>query len=154
MNLFLLFLPILLARFLTLYFPLDMEWYSSLKKSPYTPPGFLFGVVWFGLYLSIGWGMSLGNADWLILNLALNYLWLIVFNGYKNIQAGFWILLLMGFTLTMHLQKTKQWFLLPYLGWSLFALYLNGYIMKSNLAMTGPPLFAQQYPIYESQQSN
>lgn len=132
MNLLLLLLPLLLSRFINLLFPMDMKWYEELKKSPYTPDGKIFGIVWFILYLLIGWGFGQNNPEWLILNFIMSLMWLIVYNGKKNITAGFWILLAMGLTMVTYLQKTGQYLLLPYLIWLLFATYLNYYIMDNN----------------------
>ena len=32
----------------------DKQWYTSLKKSPLTPPDYVFGIVWPILYLTMG----------------------------------------------------------------------------------------------------
>lgn len=133
MNLLLLFLPLMLFRFVNLMFPMDFEWYNSLKQSPYTPSGHIFVPVWLVLYLLIGWGLSLPNSEWLTFNFGLNLLWLIMFNSYHDLKLSFWILMLMNFSLIMHIQRTNQWFLVPYLIWCLYATYLNGYLMQNNI---------------------
>ena len=111
---------------------MDLSWNESLHQSPISPSTETFGYGWISLYLLIGFGLGLPNSEWLLLNLVLSLLWLVVYNGYHNIHAGFYLILLMNFTLVIHLQKTNQWFLIPYLIWLLFALYLNYYIMINN----------------------
>lgn len=130
------------------------EWYLNLRKSPLTPPGWVFGTVWPLLYASIGHvlfqltrgrgttgagaGAAFSNpaAIWLYLNLLLNYSWLFAFNRLRNFELGFWILIAMVVTLLlfMYLNPVRQlsWILLPYLLWSVFAAYLNRYIADYN----------------------
>lgn len=132
MDWLLLFLPLLLSRFISYFYPLDRDWLNSFQQSPLTPPNYFFPLVWTFMYLLIGWGLSEPNGNWLVFNLMLNYLWIIMFNGFKNIKAAFWILLLICLTLVMYLDQSKNWVLLPYLIWSLFALYLNAYLLTTN----------------------
>jgi len=137
MNLLLFFLPLVLSWFFSALFPMDQEWTNSLKKSPYAPPNYVFPIAWTILYLTIGHGLDQPNSDWLILNLVLNFTWLLVFNKMKSLKGGFWILLAMCLSLVMYLDRTKNYILFPYLIWSLFALYLNGYLMVNNPEKTG-----------------
>lgn len=59
------------------------EWYASLNKPPFNPPNWLFGPVWFALYVLIaiaGWRTFLAEPNGLGMKLwygqmALNWLW-------------------------------------------------------------------------------
>ena len=131
-SVFTLFLPMFPSGIISYLFPIDRSWYNSLNQSSLTPPNAVFGYVWFALYLLIGYGLGLPNSEWLWLNFALSMLWLIIYNGQKDITGGFWILFSMILTLLVHLQRTNQWFLIPYLAWLCLATYLNYYIMTNN----------------------
>lgn len=128
MNYSLLFLPILASTIVSALFPMDRIHYSSLKQSPLTPPDYLFGLVWPILYLLIGYSLVKKPSQWLWINLGLNLAWLVVFNGFKNPKSAFYILVMMIITLLAYLKETQNWLLIPYLLWTLFATYLNGYI--------------------------
>ena len=132
MNILLFFLPLLLSWFFSSLFPMDKVWTNSLQQSPYTPPDYVFPIAWTFLYLTIGYGLMQPNSDWLVLNLVLNFTWLLVFNQLKSLRGGFWILMAMCLSLIMYLDRTKNYVLVPYLVWLLFALYLNCYLMVNN----------------------
>ena len=132
MNILLIFLPLVLSFFILALYPLDKKWYDTLNKSPYTPHDRIFATVWPLLYILIGMGLSGPNNDWLVLNMALNLTWLIMFNGYRDVRSGFWILMSMCISLIMYIGQSNNLMILPYLVWSLFALYLNYYIFVNN----------------------
>lgn len=129
------FLPLLLAWTFSHFFPMDKQWYDSLEKSPYTPPRILFPIVWTILYLSIGYGLTQPNSEWLIINLIFNFTWLYFFNYRQDLRGSFWILMVVCLSLIMYLDKTRNPVLFPYLVWSLLALYLNYYIYVNNPEM-------------------
>lgn len=132
MNILLIFLPLVLSFFISALYPMDRKWYDSLNQSPYTPPDRTFAIVWLLLYILIGMGLSGPNNDWLVLNMALNLTWLIMFNGYRDIRSGFWILMAMCISLIMYIGQSNNLMILPYLVWSLFAVYLNHYLLVNN----------------------
>tara|TARA_R100001163_G_C5066888_1_gene205571 strand:- start:1215 stop:1676 length:462 start_codon:yes stop_codon:yes gene_type:complete len=132
MNLVVVFLPIIFSLVISKMYPMDTSWYNTLDKSPYTPKDWIFGAVWPILYILIGISLTGPNNDWLLLNLMLNYLWIILFNGYKNIKAGFWILMVMCMSLILYFGQSGNYLLLSYLVWLLYALYLNYYLMTNN----------------------
>jgi translocator protein len=126
-------------------------WYDDLIKSPLTPPGWVFGVVWPILYIMIAtsawmlWRMgvtaSSGLGRLFIGQLCLNWGWSFVFfTAHWVILAFFWIVILGGLVgLLIYraypLSKGAAWLLVPYLGWLMFASYLAGFI-----ALFNPPL--------------
>jgi translocator protein len=118
-------------------------WYAGLTKSPFNPPGWIFGPVWVTLYA------LMGIAAWLvyekgkgregvkkalavfIAQLVLNTLWSIMFFGVHNILAAvtiivaLWILILAAIVLFHRISKPAAWLLAPYLLWVSFAAFLN-----------------------------
>lgn len=123
------------------------EWYLSLNKAPWTPPGWVFGFAWstvmfcFSLYMAFLWPtaedkrilIGLFALQWL-----LNVSWNPVFFHFHKITAGLVVILsltlLIGIMLIYFwpLLKVKSLFLLPYLLWLLIATSLNRYIYLHN----------------------
>lgn len=134
-------LPNLISRFISIFADMDDEWYDFLEKSPLTPPGYVFGLVWPLLYLSLGYVLSNLQpnnpaSQFFYLNLLLNFSWIYVYNKLRSIQGGFIIILLMVLSLVaffyLNPQKELNTILLPYLAWLLFAGYLSYYIYQNN----------------------
>ncbi len=121
----------------------SFEIYSQLNLPPFSPPGWVFPVAWSILYLAMGIasGLVLGSgasqeqtmsALWLyILQLAVNFVWPILFFGQSlYLVSFFWLLLLLLLVILVTI-----WFyriipsagilLIPYLMWLIFAGYLN-----------------------------
>lgn len=129
-----------------------MVWYNSLKKSPLTPPAWTFSVVWPILYIMMFISMLLYILSYptgenvilslgflfFILQLGLNLAWSPVFFRLERICLSLLILvaLLIFLCLTIFefykTSRTAAYFLIPYLVWSMFALYLNAYICLQN----------------------
>ena len=116
----------------------------DFNQSPFTPPSWVFGVVWPLLYTSIGHVLyqlfEMGTPNpariWLLLNLVLNLFWLITFNKDKNYSFSWWLIILMlitliGFFLT-NPETTLRLILVPYFLWLYYASYLNYYVWKNN----------------------
>lgn len=117
--------------------------YAYMKKPPFSPPGWIFPVVWTILYTLMGF------ASWLVwtdqaspprkkralvlyaLQLAVNFFWpLIFFNGQLYLAAFFWLILLwlLASACTVRfycIRRSSAYLLLPYLLWLSFAAYLN-----------------------------
>lgn len=124
-------------------------WYSQLTKPTWTPPSWVFPVVWPILYLMIavaGWLISMApqSSDkrsaltYFFLQLLLNGLWSFSFFYFQNPALGLVniILLLVFLGLTIF----KSWdvnykaalLLVPYLLWTLYAFALNFSIALMN----------------------
>lgn len=125
------------------------EWYETINKPDWNPPGWVFGPVWSMLYT------LMGIAAWLVwkkhgltkaapalaafmVQLLLNGLWSQIFFGMQEIGWAFFeiILLLAAIlsTTVLFFRKSKWagWLMLPYLLWVCFATVLNGTIWFMN----------------------
>lgn len=125
----------------------DPSWYRSLVKSPLNPPGYVFGIVWPLLYLSLaifGWSLSsmpqhydVYKVFWI--QMILNWIWSPVFFGYHKIRIAFIIQFLLV-VLNAHIIymlwsagiSNLALLLCPYFAWVSFALYLITYINFHN----------------------
>lgn len=125
------------------------EWYESLAKPDWNPPGWLFGPVWTILYT------MMGVAAWLIwkefgfkkaksalivflIQLFLNGLWSQLFFGMQELGwALVEIIILLSaiiFTTYLFFQKNRVsgWLMVPYIAWVSFATVLNATIWMIN----------------------
>lgn len=124
-----------------------LEWYQNLEKSPLTPPGWVFGPVWTLLYLMMGVSLWLiwknkkqKVAPYIFFfgQLGCNFLWMFLFAGLKSpflalLDLGLLLLFLIGTVVTFwKIRPLAGALQLPYLAWSLFALYLNFAIWSLN----------------------
>lgn len=118
--------------------------YAGFKKPPLAPPAWLFPAVWSILYLLMGISLYLirtknGIPDdkrqravaLYLLQLAVNFIWpLIFFNLEAYFAAFLWLVLLVVLVILMirdfyGISKAAAWLNIPYLVWLLFAGYLN-----------------------------
>ena len=122
------------------------NWFNNLQKPCLTPPAWIFKPVWIILYITImisiilyifkkGDDKKIGYIYFSI-QLALNFLWIIVFFVFKNIFSAFLTIILMDIFLYLTIKKfykvskISAIILLPYFLWILFASYLNlGYLI-------------------------
>ncbi|WAC03131.1 tryptophan-rich sensory protein [Lacinutrix neustonica] len=122
------------------------QWYTSLNKAPWTPPGWVFGIAWtlimicFSIYLgylflkSDTLQLRLAVAFQLVLNVSWNY---VFFNQHKIAFALVVIstLTIVVFTFFFCNRKkmhAKSYLLFPYMIWMLIATSLNAYILVNN----------------------
>jgi translocator protein len=127
------------------------EWYDSLRKPSFQPPGWLFGPVWTLLYALMGiaagriWGApgagsaargrALGTYS---VQLALNVAWSLLFFGFRSPGAALveiivlWIAIISTIRRFHSIDKPAAWLLLPYLLWVSFATVLNAAIVVMN----------------------
>lgn len=127
-----------------------MELFKQLNKPPFSPPGWIFPVVWTVLFILIG------IASYLIfisdqqksqvqkvlriyaIQLAINFFWPIFFFYFQWYLFSFlWLLFLWFFILLTiisfsKISKTAAYLLVPYLLWVTFAGYLNLFIFILN----------------------
>ena len=114
--------------------------YNSLEKPFLAPPSILFPIVWTILYILMGVSYGLLETKDLLdsrakiiyyVQLFVNALWSIFFFTLKwRLFAFIWILLLAFLVILMVVEfykknKTAGLLQIPYLLWTLFALYLN-----------------------------
>ena len=114
--------------------------YASFNQPPLSPPGWLFPVVWSILYLLMGYasyrvatsGQDVKKTLRLYgTQLAVNFLWPLVFFGLQWYWAAFfvllalWVLIFLTWREFSKVDEIAGNLLLPYLIWVTFAGYLN-----------------------------
>ncbi|MCA8914930.1 MAG: tryptophan-rich sensory protein [Planctomycetes bacterium] len=125
------------------------DWYDSLRKPAFNPPGWVFGPVWTLLYAMMGtsawlvWrrggfkhaGTALGLF---ILQLVLNAAWTPLFFGLKApgvalvVIIALWLAILATAIAFMGRSRLAALLLLPYLLWVSYATLLNGSLWYLN----------------------
>ncbi|MCU0784896.1 MAG: tryptophan-rich sensory protein [Verrucomicrobia bacterium] len=118
------------------------EWYATLKKPSWNPPGWIFGPVWTALYT------MMAVAAWLVwkrggfvaqrrplliflAQLALNALWTPLFFGLHRPGLAFaeivllWLAIAATIPTFWRVSSLAAWLLVPYLAWVSFAAVLN-----------------------------
>lgn len=123
------------------------EWYLSLLKAPWTPPGWVFGFAWSIIMISYAFYMGfLYNTNskkttiiiLYVLQLFLNISWNPVFFKFHYVILGFTVISLLTITVILKLFffykaiKLKSFLILPYIFWLIIATSLNGYILIYN----------------------
>jgi tryptophan-rich sensory protein len=125
------------------------EWYASLSKPSWNPPGAVFAPVWTFLYILMGiaawlvWKeQGFGGARVALIaflaQLVLNGLWSWLFFGINNPLAAFieilvlWLLILITLVLFWRIKPLAGMLLLPYLAWVGFASVLNFTLWRLN----------------------
>ncbi|ULQ58536.1 tryptophan-rich sensory protein [Brucepastera parasyntrophica] len=117
--------------------------FELLAKPPLTPPGWVFGPVWIILYALMGIAaamvfsaMASGTEKRRALvfygiQLALNFIWSIVFFGTANYLAGCFVIaalavfLVLTFIEFRKVSPAASFLLIPYMAWICFAAYLT-----------------------------
>jgi len=123
------------------------EWYMSLNKAPWTPPGWVFGFAWttimicLSVYMAYLWPTA-ENKSLLVglfaLQWILNVVWNPTFFYYHNVSFGLIIIALLTilvgvlFFIYWPQIKLKSVLILPYLIWLIIATSLNGYVLLKN----------------------
>jgi len=123
------------------------EWYLTLQKAPWTPPGWVFGFAWslimicYAFYMGFLYGTNHKKSIIIILyvlQLILNFSWNPVFFKFHYVFLG--LLVISFLTLTViyklfffyKLIRLKSFLILPYIIWLMIATSLNGYILFYN----------------------
>jgi tryptophan-rich sensory protein len=125
------------------------EWYSSLQKPSWNPPGWIFGPVWTALYT------MMAVAAWLVwkrggftaqrrplttflVQLALNAAWTPLFFGLHRPGLAFaeilllWLAIIATLAAFRRVSRIAAWLLVPYLAWVSFAAALNFALWRLN----------------------
>ncbi|HET7214869.1 MAG TPA: TspO/MBR family protein [Terriglobia bacterium] len=127
----------------------SIGWYARLLKPVWTPPNWLFGLVWLLLFLAMAvaawlvWRRvgSLRGASALNLfgvQLVLNVCWSAIFFGARSPGTAFAVILLLCLailtTTIAFLQHSRStaWLMLPYLLWVAYTAALNFSIWRLN----------------------
>ncbi|MTI44872.1 TspO/MBR related protein [Roseibium hamelinense] len=122
------------------------DWYLSLKKPSWTPPGWAFPLVWTVLYVMIGYsgwliwseqGFGLALVFW-VLQLALNGAWSWLFFGMKRMDyalidvCAMWLSIVAYIGAAWPVSTTAALLFLPYLAWVSVAAALNLSVWRLN----------------------
>jgi tryptophan-rich sensory protein len=115
-------------------------WHATIAHPSFAPPNWLFGPVWTALYIMIaiaGWlvffkdclkGTILGVY---IIQLALNFLWSIIFFSYHEIgldlleMTVLWVFIVWNIRVFSSISGVAGYLLVPYILWVRFAWVLN-----------------------------
>ncbi len=124
------------------------SWYVALHKSPLSPPGVAFGIVWTILYVLMAVAAEridhrVGRVRcralrWWAIQLLLGLDWCLVFFGERDIGLGLavitanWLATVLTVYFFARVDKVAAWLMVPLLGWLSFASYLNFFIWQHN----------------------
>ena len=115
-------------------------WYSELIKSNYNPPDWIFAPVWTTLYfmmtLAIWFFWHSKNRDIntiyiYFIHIVFNTTWSIIFFGLHQTLFALIVLLVLIFLIIILIIRFKRvnlvsyYLMIPYLLWTLYALFLN-----------------------------
>lgn len=121
-------------------------WYQALQKPRWTPPNWLFPVMWTTIYLLMSFaaarvavleGSSYAMAFWAA-QIAFNALWTPTFFGLRRLKgalvvmACLWLSVLGCFVTHVQLDLWAGLALVPYLGWVTVAGFLNLSVARLN----------------------
>ena len=126
---------------------LDLTWYYTLNRPPYTPPAWIFSPAWTILYLMIFLSLILYTIKrtnkskiWgyvlFILQMIFNLIWTPVFFVFHNIALALAVIVVLDILVIFNIieffgiSKPAAYLLMPYLLWLIYATYLTaGYFV-------------------------
>lgn len=136
-------LPLAIGAFAGMYTSAAVpDWYASLNRPSFNPPGWVFGPVWTVLYILMGvslflvWKSEPGQArnvamGVFFVQLALNFAWSFIFFYSKMIGPALieiivlWNSIVIMILLFYKIQPLAAYINIPYLLWVSFASVLN-----------------------------
>jgi len=124
-------------------------WYDTLRKPPYTPPKNVFGPVWTILYIFIFSSLAvyfltpakqnlIPVTILLLVHFTASFSWTKLFFKQKKVLLALLDLLVIDCTLIavillfFQTSTLAALLLIPYLGWGIFAAYINWGIYRLN----------------------
>ncbi|MEP3837041.1 MAG: TspO/MBR family protein [Algibacter sp.] len=122
------------------------NWYTTLNKAPWTPPGWFFGVAWttimicFSVYMAYLYKRvsTIYILSLFAVQSFLNVIWNYIFFAQHLVLVGLITLIaltlvIVSFTLIYKKDmRLKTLLIIPYLIWICVATSLNGYILLNN----------------------
>ena len=125
------------------------RWYNTLNRAPWSPPNYIFGIVWPILYVLMTFSFILvwknkkcfpycSALTTFLIQLAFNLSWTTIFFYYKMPKLALLdIVLIIYFSLMTYqsfikVSKMAAYLLIPYICWLFLALSLNTYIVLFN----------------------
>jgi len=114
-------------------------WFEDLVKPPLNPPNWVFGPVWFTLYVMIavaGWRIWMDQPKSTAMTLwgvqmLLNWAWSPSWFGANMpwlalaIIVALWLVIVGFIVIARQRDQLAAWLFVPYLAWVSFATYLN-----------------------------
>ncbi|WP_026885490.1 TspO/MBR family protein [Clostridium beijerinckii] len=143
-------IPLLIGGLSTLLAPNMGSIYESLIKPPFSPPAMVFPIVWTILYIIMGicsykvYILKYDNIDVssaifvYAIQLLLNFLWTIIFFGFKLYALAFLELIILIIFVILTIKRfygkigNKAFLLILYLTWLIYAGVLNFFIWMLN----------------------
>ena len=136
------FILYLLPWFLSSLVPFNTKFYQNLDKPFFTPPGFIFAIVWPILYFLLALSINKVYKNYkisetknynisLIVNYLFNQMYPVVFFLFENIFLGFVFTLgtlissIFLYDNTKNLNEDGTKYLIPYIIWNIFATILS-----------------------------
>ena len=122
-------------------------WYSQLIKSNYNPPDWIFAPIWLTLYLMMTiaiwlfWHSKKKDMNTIyiyFIHIVFNTTWSIVFFGLHQIFLALVALIVLIFLIIILIQRFKRvnllsyYLMIPYLLWTVYALFLNFNLLVLN----------------------
>ena len=124
-------------------------WYKNLKKPSWTPPNYVFGIVWPSLYFLMSISFYIVFTDkkcfpycspltLFLIQLSFNLIWTTLFFKFKKTKLALLdLILIIIFTLWTYNEFYKinifaSRLLIPYILWLFLALSINSYIVIMN----------------------
>ena len=122
------------------------DWYQSLNKAPWTPPGWVFGAMWTTIMICFSIFMAklvqikgfASIAVLFLIQFVLNVSWNPVFFRFEQMGIALVIIIslaaLVGYFLFAFRKEVKNYnlLMLPYFVWLLIATTLNAYALMNN----------------------
>ncbi len=143
-------IPVAIGLLSALVSMAGMKHFDEVAKPPHTPPGWVFPAAWTVLYLLMGYAAYVvWRSDaprravdhamvWYGAQLAANFLWSPLFFRWElYLPALIWLalmLVLVALTLVRfwRLERKAGWLFVPYILWTMFALWLNAGVWSLN----------------------
>ena len=140
------FLALYIGSFLSQNGP-SSDWYQSLNKAPWTPPGWVFGLAWTSIMVCYSFYMAIlyksdprGNKVITLyaVQLFLNIAWNPLFFYFQYALIALFCILFLTIIIAYFLfrnNRTMRWYsllILPYFLWLCIATSLNFYIVIYN----------------------
>ncbi|MDB9964418.1 tryptophan-rich sensory protein [Vicingaceae bacterium] len=124
----------------------DNEWYASLNRAPWMPPGWAFGAAWFSIMLAYSYYLSQLSVTishrfisfLFVVSWVFNVAWSPLFFRFHATQFALVVLALLFlciltfFFLFGRKMRVLSFLLLPYLVWLGIAFSLNWYVIFNN----------------------
>ncbi len=143
-NIGIIAIPLIVGLISTLF--VDFNFYKEINLPKIAPPAILFPIVWTILYILIGISLYLilrdgktkENIILFIVQLFINFIWVICFFKFRLFLGSFILIIILDCVVLYSIleyykyNKVSSYLLIPYLLWILFASYLNWMVFILN----------------------